>query len=478
MQESLTDYHAEELVIAYIVLNNENFDNVSAILTEKSFSNQIFQEIYSACSILVSRSRTADPHSIAQHIRMSRPNLITDKPIEEILTEAVSKYINSIAIYNVIQKAELIRNLYQKREAIKAVQEFVPEVSQNENPQDAVQNLEERLYHIMEDKQVQDFVTIANVFSGILNKIESIKKYGTKLAIDTGYHDINAKISGWSDGDLIILAGRPSMGKTALAIGMALNAAKSVRKDNKAVAVFSLEMSAEQLVNRMIAVETGVPSNKIASGMVTDGEFSVIMGAMNDFGLTPIVIDDTPAISIPELRTKIRRMKRKHNIAFAVVDYLQLMRSSSKAKDNRVQEISDITQNLKAIAREFKIPLIALSQLSRNVESRDDKRPQLQDLRDSGSIEQDADIVMFLYREAYYMERSMPSKENIEQYNQWMAQNGDKYGVIENTAEVIIAKHRNGPIGTAFLRFDQQTTRFDNLAKSENSGRSSKNTPF
>ncbi len=473
MQTNLFDYQAEELVISHIVLNNENLDNVSSILTSRSFSNALFQEVYSACDLLISRSRTADPHSIAQQIRIANPNLTTEKPIEDILVESVSKYINSIAIYNIIQKAELIQNLYQKREVIKAVQEFVPEISQNENPHDAVQELEERLYHIMESKQVQDFTTVSTVFSGILNKIEHIKKHGTRLAIDTGYHDINAKISGWSDGDLIILAGRPSMGKTALAIGMALNAAKSVRNDNKAVAVFSLEMSAEQLVNRMIAVETGVPSNKIASGIVTDGEFSVIMGAMTAFGQTPIVIDDTPAITIPELRTKIRRMKRKHNIAFALVDYLQLMRSSSKSKDNRVQEISDITQNLKAIAREFKIPLLALSQLSRNVESRDDKRPQLQDLRDSGSIEQDADIVMFLYREAYYMERAMPSKENVEQYNQWMAQNGDKYQTIESTAEVIIAKHRNGPIGTALLRFDQQTTRFDNLAKSN-----SKNAPF
>ena len=464
-QSNIFDYQAEELIISSIILNNENFDSVSNIISSRSFSNILFQEIYSACDLLISRGKTADPHSVAQQIRITNANIATERPIEDIITQSISKYINSIAIYNITQKAELIHNLYQKREAIKAVQDFIPQISNEENPQDAVQILEEKLYHIMENKQIQDFMSISTVFSNILTKIENIKKHGTKLAIDTGYYDINAKISGWSNGDLIILAGRPSMGKTALAIGMAINAAKNIYKEKKSVAVFSLEMSAEQLVNRMIAVETGVPSNKIASGNVTDGEFGVVMNVMTQFGQIPVIIDDTPAITVAELRTKIRRMKRKHNIAFALVDYLQLMRSSAKSKDNRVQEISDITQNLKAIAREFNIPLLALSQLSRNVESRDDKRPQLQDLRDSGSIEQDADIVMFLYREAYYMERSMPSKENLENYNTWMAQNGEKWHQIENLAEVIVAKHRNGPIGTALLRFDQQTTRFDNLAQ-------------
>ena len=462
--EQLYDYHAEEIIIAFILINNENYDVLSQILNVSSFYNPLFQEAYKACDFLLAISKTADPHTVANQIRNSKPNLQTEKPIEDILLESVGKYLNSFALYNITQKAEFVQNLYQKREAIKAIQHFVPEIqSTSENTQEKIQALEEKLYHIMENKKSESFSTISEVFSGILNKIEHIKSHGTKLSIDTGYYDINNKISGWSKGDLIILAGRPSMGKTALAIGMALNAAQYVKKDQQSVAVFSLEMSSEQLVNRMIAVQTGVGSHKIASGMVSDGEFQVIINTMEEFSKIPIIIDDTPAITIPDLRTKIRRMKRKYNISFAIVDYLQLMRSSAKSKDNRVQEISDITQNLKAIAREFEIPIVALSQLSRNVESREDKRPQLQDLRDSGSIEQDADIVMFLYRESYYLERAMPSKENVESYNEWMAQNGERYLQIENTAEVIIAKHRNGPIGTALLRFDKETTRFDNL---------------
>jgi replicative DNA helicase len=464
--DTLYDYHSEEIVIAFLLINNENIDAIFHILTPECFYNPLFREAYKACKMLISSSKTADPQTVASYIKVANQNFNSERPIENILLDAVSKYINSIALYNIMQKAESVRELFQKREAVKAVQDFVPAIQNTgDDIQLAIQKLEDKLYHIMENTGSDEFITIAEALSGIVSKIEHIKAHGTRPSIDTGYYDINAKISGWSKGDLIILAGRPSMGKTALAIGMAMNAAKYLQTQKKAVAVFSLEMSAEQLVNRMIAVQTGVGGHKIASGMVSDGEFQVVVKAMEEFSQIPIIIDDTPAITISDLRTKIRRMRRKHDVEFVIVDYLQLMRSSTKSKDNRVQEISEITQNLKAIAREFSVPIVALSQLSRNVESRDDKRPQLQDLRDSGSIEQDADIVMFLYREAYYMERAMPSHENVEAYNEWMAQNGEKYLQIENTAEVIVAKHRNGPIGTALLRFDKQTTRFDNLAK-------------
>ncbi|MFT4967451.1 MAG: replicative DNA helicase [Candidatus Deianiraeaceae bacterium] len=464
--EQLYDYHSEEIVIAAILINNEYFDTISEFLTVDTFHNSLFREAYRVCQILISTSKTADPQTVAMYTQNANPNF--DSTVESVLLDAVGKYLNSLALYNISQKAQLLRNLYQKRESIKAIQDFVPSIqNKSEDTQATIQTLEDKLYHIMDTGSSESFSSLGEIFSGIVNKIQYIKDHGTRPSIDTGYYDINAKISGWSKGDLIILAGRPSMGKTALAIGMALKAAQYVKKDSQSVAVFSLEMSAEQLVNRMIAVQTGVGGHKIASGTVNDGEFQVVVNAMDEFTQIPIIIDDTPALTIPDLRTKIRRMKRKHNISFAIVDYLQLMRSSRNAKDNRVQEISEITQNLKAIAREFKIPIVALSQLSRNVESREDKRPQLQDLRDSGSIEQDADIVMFLYRESYYLERSMPSKENVEAYNKWMEENGEKYLKIENTAEVIIGKHRNGPIGTALLRFDKETTKFDNLAKSD-----------
>lgn len=460
----LYDVKTEELVFAFLCTNNERFDDISYILLPEAFLGDFHQEVYRAIHTLISIGKKAEPLSIQMQVVARKPEA-AEWNIASFLMGIISYYIGSFAMYNLVEKANHLRNLYQKREAINAVQNFIPAI-QNEETQPTIQALEEKLYHIMEASSSDGFATIGDIFSGIITKIEHIKEHGTRPSIDTGFHDINAKISGWSKGDLIILAGRPSMGKTALAIAMAMNSAKYLQKDGGAVAVFSLEMSAEQLVNRMIAVQTGVGGHKISSGMVTDGEFKTIVQSIEEFSQIPLIIDDTPAITIPDLRTKIRRMKRKHKIEFAVIDYLQLMRSSNKSKDNRVQEVSEITQNLKAIAREFKIPIVALSQLSRNVESREDKRPQLQDLRDSGSIEQDADIVMFLYRESYYLERTMPSQENLEAYNQWLEENSEKLSKIENLAEVIIAKHRNGPIGTALLRFDKDTTRFENLAKS------------
>lgn len=465
-QTDIYDIKAEELVIATLCVDNYKIDDLSHILSPSVFYNTFHQEVYRAITNLVAVSKNADPISIESTIISHKPEA-KNWDISKKLMEMTAFYIGSFALYNIIEKAEHLRSLHQKREAIKAVQSFIPKI-QNEDTSLTIQELEDKLFHVMENVSDESFATVSDIFSGIIHKLENIKQHGTRPSIDTGYHDINAKISGWSDGDLIILAGRPSMGKTALAIGIAMNAAKNLQNDKKSVAVFSLEMSAEQLVNRMIAIYTGVGGHKIASGNLSNGEFENVMSVIDDFSQIPIIIDDTPAITISELRTRIRRMKRKHHINIAVVDYLQLMRSSHKLKENRVQEISEITQNLKAIAREFKIPIIALSQLSRGVESRDDKRPQLQDLRDSGSIEQDADIVMFLYREAYYLERTMPSEENKEAYAQWVATNGEHYEKIENIAEVIIAKHRNGPIGTALLRFDKSTTKFENLAQNDN----------
>lgn len=463
------DISSEEILIAYILINNENFDSISAIISHEDFYSPLFQEVYKAISSIVAFGKIADPHTISSHINSKNPNFATEKPLPEILTEIVVRYANSIGLYDIKQKAQIIQILSRRRKAIKALQDFMPKISQaslTENTNDIVEHLEEELFHIMEDKESRDFRTVSEVFAGITERLNFIKTNGTKPGIETGYHDLNQKLSGWHDGDLIILAGRPSMGKTALAIGMALNSAKAVQKHNKAVAVFSLEMSAEQLVNRMIASELGISGRQLASGNISDKEFQVLVNGMQSFGQIPIVIDDTPALTIQELRTKIRRMKRKHNVCFAVVDYLQLMRSSVRSKDNRVQEISEITQNLKAIAREFKIPLIALSQLSRSVESRDDKRPMLQDLRESGSIEQDADIVMFLYRESYYLERQKPSDVTDLSHPWYQTDEGKHLLDVTNLADLIIAKHRNGDIGTVQLYFDADLTKFSNLAQS------------
>lgn len=466
--QTIYDIVAEEIVIASVIINNENFDVISHIVDCSFFYQPVFQESYNAVLYIISNGKIADPHTITSYIKSKKPTFQTDRPLEVILTELVAKYATSIALYSIIQKAEIVKTLYQRRQAIKAVQDFAPKIMQASLTDDTnayVALLEEQLFHIMEDKDSREFRTIDEIFLSIKDRLEFIKVHGMKPGIDTGYHDLNQKLFGWHNGDLIILAGRPSMGKTALAIGMALNAAKAVKKNSESVALFSLEMSGEQLVNRMIAVELGLSGRQLASGNVSDAEFQKLINGVQIFSQLPVIIDDTPALTVHELRTKIRRMKRKHNVAFAVVDYLQLMRASMKSRDNRVQEISEITQNLKAIAREFKIPILALSQLSRGVESRDDKRPMLQDLRESGSIEQDADIVMFLYRESYYLERLRPSEVTSFEHPWYQTDEGRHLLDVMNTADLIIAKHRNGEIGTAQLHFDGDLTKFSNLAK-------------
>ena len=266
--------------------------------------------------------------------------------------------------------------------------------------------------------------------------------------------------------DLIILAGRPSMGKTALGINIAVNACKFLNKDSadqknkKAVGFFSLEMSSDQLAARILSMECSINATKFRTGQLNEHEWEVIATRSAEISKMPLFIDDTPALSISAIRTRARRMVRKNNLALLVVDYLQLIRGvSARSSENRVQEVSEITQGLKAIAKEFNIPVLALSQLSRAVEQREDKRPQLSDLRESGSIEQDADVVAFIYRESYYLERKRPQENEVEKFQDWKNQMQE----CAHKSEVIIAKQRNGPVGSFNLFFDAEFTRFGNI---------------
>jgi replicative DNA helicase len=266
--------------------------------------------------------------------------------------------------------------------------------------------------------------------------------------------------------DLIILAGRPSMGKTALGINIAVNSCKFLnrdateQKDKKAVGFFSLEMSSDQLAARILSMECSINATKFRTGQLNDSEWEVIAARSAEISKMPLFIDDTPALSISAIRTRVRRMVRKNNLSLLIIDYLQLIRgSSSRSNESRVQEISEITQGLKAIAKEFNIPVMALSQLSRAVEQREDKRPQLSDLRESGSIEQDADVVAFVYRDSYYLERKRPAENEVEKFQQWKNQMQE----VAHKSEIIIAKQRNGPVGSVNLFFDAEFTRFGNL---------------
>jgi replicative DNA helicase len=290
----------------------------------------------------------------------------------------------------------------------------------------------------------------------------------------TGFTSINDKCGGLHNSDLIILAGRPGMGKTSLATNIAFNCADRLLRDQRdgigksvgaGVAFFSLEMSSDQLATRVLAEQAGIPSEALRMGKISREDFQQLSYASQRLAELPLFIDDTPALTIAALRTRARRLKRKHDIGLIVVDYLQLLQGSGRSQDNRVNEISEISRGLKTLAKELQVPVIALSQLSRAVESREDKRPLLSDLRESGSIEQDADVVMFVYRDDYYQERAEPKQrpdESLERfqerYNGWF----QRFQDVKNKADVIIAKQRNGPIGTVQLQFDPSYGRFRN----------------
>ncbi|MDR0678431.1 MAG: replicative DNA helicase [Holosporaceae bacterium] len=302
-----------------------------------------------------------------------------------------------------------------------------------------------------------------------IKTIENAYKSDNRITgITSGFIDIDKRLGGLNRSDLVVLAGRPSMGKTALATNIAFNAALAYLKNSDGggkVAFFSLEMSAEQLVTRIFAHECEIPSHRIRRGEIREEDFSGIVAVEKQLGELPLFIDDTPALTISSLRTRARKLKRQHGIDLIVIDYLQLLQGSGdKLHENRVQEISEITRLLKALAKELNVPVLALSQLSRAVESRDEKRPQLADLRESGSIEQDADVVMFIYREEYYEARRQPAPDT-DKHKEWEK----KMEKIHNLAEVIIAKQRHGPIGTIQLFFDGNYTKFDDLSESRKS---------
>ena len=317
----------------------------------------------------------------------------------------------------------------------------------------------------------QDFKS--SVIAAIQTAETAHKRDGGLAGVGTDFLDLDALLGGLHSSDLIILAGRPSMGKTALATNIAFNVAhnysRSKGTEGAVVGFFSLEMSAEQLASRILSEQAELSSDKIRKGLLENEEFHKLVSASNTLHDIPLFIDDTPALTVSALRTRARRLKRRHNLGFIVIDYLQLVSGSSSSRnESRVQEVSEITRGLKTLAKELEVPVLALSQLSRTVEQRDPPRPQLADLRESGSIEQDADVVMFIYREEYYMERKKPSRRSDEdegKLNERLERWEDALQDIHQVAEVIIAKQRHGPIGSVPMHFNGAFTRFGNLAK-------------
>lgn len=464
-----SNVEAEQALLGAILINNDQLNRMGDMLHADHFYEPIHQRIFLAILNFHDRGMIASPVTLKHYFEQDEA--LKDHGGGQYLVKLAAAAIHVI---NIRDYAEMVYDLALKRNLIAIGEEVVNTAFSQDidrNAESQIEEAEQKLFELAaEGGGEKGFQSIRSSVAEAIHRAElAYKNAGNIVGVDTGLRDLNEMLGGLQNSDLLILAGRPSMGKTALATNIAYNAAqfftRQAKKDGttaKSVGFFSLEMSAEQLATRLLSSACGFASHKLLHGHISGEEFNTLVRNSTEMGQLPMFIDDTPALTISALRTRARRLKRTHNLGMLVVDYLQLVRASnSRSQDGRVQEVSEITQGLKAIAKELNVPVMALSQLSRAVESREDKRPLLSDLRESGSIEQDADVVMFIFREEYYIGRSMPSPNDDAKMSQWQ-QDMDR---VMNIAEVIIAKHRNGPIGTARLFFDGNITQFKDLAK-------------
>ncbi len=457
----------EQALLGAILLNNEAMHQIVDALVDSHFYQPIHQRIF----------RVIQQH----HDKGMIANAVTLK--HSFKTEADSNAgdylgqlsVSAVSIINVREYSQLILDLAKKRELIAIGTEVVNDAfdaSDERSATEHIEQAEQQLYNLASEGIAnKSFAAIGGAVSDAVASAERAFKHdGETVGIPTGLADLNKLLGGFQNSDLVILAGRPSMGKTALALSMAHSVAKHFEHQHTksgstakmpSVGFFSLEMSSEQLAARLLSSDSGISSSDIRRGAFDNDQFGKIVESSKNITRLPIFIDDTPALTIASVRARARRLKRMHNLGLLVVDYLQLMRGSSKSGDNRVQEVSEITMGLKSIAKELNIPVLALSQLSRQVENRDDKRPQLSDLRESGSIEQDADIVMFVYREEYYLMRKMPREDEVDKFLAWQEDMEKVHGL----ADVIVSKNRHGGIKTIACAFQGELARFSDLEK-------------
>ena len=448
---------AEQSVIGSILLTNEIFDEVNMIISSKNFFDPMHQKIFAALEKLIYSGQLANPITLKNHFENEKDEL----NIPDYLVK-ITKF--STSSRQAIEYSKLIYDLFVKRELIKISENIIDTAKLNDLDQDGqtiIENSEKALFDLAEKGS----------FSSSLVKFDEAMRLTIEMAsnaykneegivgVPTGLRDIDDRLGGLHKSDLVIIAGRPSMGKTALATNIAFNAAQKIQEEGKksSVAFFSLEMSSEQLSTRILAEQSRIKSNDIRRGRISEEQFDKFIETSKNIAELPLYIDETPAISIAAVSNRARRIKRLYGLDLVVIDYIQLMRATN-TKDGRVQEISEITQGLKALAKELAVPVLALSQLSRAVELRDDKKPQLADLRESGSIEQDADVVMFVYREAYYLERKEPRPATVE-HAEWQA----KMNEVSSLAEIIIGKQRHGPTGNMMLEFEAMFTKFKDI---------------
>ena len=454
-KELPNNIEAEQAVIGSILVSNDIFDEINTVISSVNFYDPMHQKIFEAIENLIYKGMLANPITLKNYFEDEKDDL----NVPEYLVK-VTKF--STSVRQALEYSKIIYDMFVRRELIKISEQTIDSAKVNDldtNGQSIIENSERLLFDLAEKGS----------FNSSLIKFDEAMKQTIEMAsaaykndegivgVPTGLRDLDDRLGGLHQSDLIIIAGRPSMGKTSLATNIAFNAAQKLQNNGKksTIAFFSLEMSSEQLSTRILAEQARIRSNDIRRGRISDEQFDKFLETSKNISELPLYIDETPAISIAAMSNRARRIKRLFGLDMIIVDYIQLMRGTSFNKDGRVQEISQITQGLKAIAKELSIPVVALSQLSRQVEQRDDHKPQLSDLRESGSIEQDADVVMFVYREGYYLQRKEPREATVE-HAEWQA----KMNEVAHLAEIIIGKQRHGPVGKVTLEFEEQFTKF------------------
>ncbi len=454
-KELPNNIEAEQSVIGSILVTNEIFDEINTIISSNNFYDPMHQKIFAAIESLIYKGMLANPITLKNYFEDEQ----NDLNVPDYLVK-ITKF--STSARQSTEYSKIIYDMFVRRELIKISEQTIDTAKLNDlntNGQSIIENSERLLFDLAEKGSFNS--SLIKFDEAMRQTIEmasaAYKNEAGIVGVPTGLKDLDDRLGGLHKSDLIIIAGRPGMGKTALATNIAFNAAQKLQENKRksCVAFFSLEMSSEQLSTRILAEQSRIKSNDIRRGKISDEQFDKFIETSKNISELPLFIDETPAISIAAMSNRARRIKRIHGLDMIVVDYIQLMKGSLNYKDGRVQEVSEITQGLKALAKELSVPVLALSQLSRQVEQRDNKKPQLSDLRESGSIEQDADVVMFVYRESYYLENKEPRPATVE-HAEWQA----KMNEVSNLAELIIGKQRHGPTGNVMLEFEAMFTKF------------------
>ena len=460
-----SNIEAEQALLGSVLVNNDIIDEVSTIISSSIFYDPAHVKIYEVIQNLNNKGMIANPITLKNFFE--KDNMLKEVGGTEYLVK-LTRFSSSAK--QAVDYAKIIHEMYLRRELVLISDQLSADTlnanAQEQNAENIIESTEKSLFDLAERGSFsQSFLKFNQALDQTIEMATlAMQNDQGIVGVPTGLTDLDEKLGGLHKSDLVILAGRPGMGKTALATNIAYHAAQKLmsKQEKSSIAFFSLEMSSEQLSTRILSEQARIKSDDIRRGKVTEEEINRYIETSRNIYNLPLYIDETPAITISTLCNRARRIKRLFGLSLIVVDYIQLMRAPNlnNRSDNRVQEVSEITQGLKALAKELKVPVLALSQLSRAVESRDDKKPQLSDLRESGSIEQDADVVMFVYREAYYLENKQPKLGSIE-HAEWQSKMNDVNGL----ADIILGKQRHGPTGTVKVEFEGIYTKFKDLSK-------------